>query len=488
VNGPATGGFGQALPVPGEIIAAKYEVVRVLGEGGMGVVILARHVQLGHEVAIKFMHGLARPDPTAIERFLREARAVVALSSEHVARVVDVGTLESGAPYMVMEYLAGRDFGEVLQKGGAMAIPDAVDSLLQACDAIAEAHALGIVHRDLKPSNLFVTTRRDGTRLVKVLDFGISKSTELVSGAAGNALTSSGTVMGSPGYMSPEQVRSTKSVDVRSDVWSLGVILYEFLTGVSPFVGDTIGETFARILSEPPAALRRRRPDVPATLEALIFRCLERDLGRRMPSVVELARQLVPFGSREAAITAERILRMAAPRPPTGSETVLAPGADGTAVPQRAETAPAWLQSGSAAHVAGRTRMQAWVVAAVAVVLVAAGVLGLRGAKSTTTAVDGGRAEPSASGPPAPSRAVASIEEAAPSTASPAPSLRDVVGDPRGATVAGALPESPPGAQPPPREEALPVRPKPHAPPKTRAPAVSSGATQAPASVPDFGY
>ncbi len=449
----------------------------------MGVVVLARHIQLGQQVALKFMHGLVAPDSTAVERFLREARAVVALSSEHVARVVDVGTLDSGAPFMVMEYLAGRDFGEVLQKGGAMAISDAVDSVLQACDALAEAHALGIVHRDLKPSNLFVTTRRDGTPLVKVLDFGISKSTELVSGAAGNALTSSGTVMGSPGYMSPEQVKSTKSVDPRSDVWSLGVILYEFLAGVSPFAGDTIGETFARILSEPPASLRKRRPDVPPPLEALILRCLERDLTRRVQSVGELARQLVPFGSRDAAIAAERILRVAAARPPMRSETVIAPGADGTAFPPRPDTAPAWLQSGPARHVSARTWVHALVFAAV-VVLATAGVLAFRGAKSMTSGAASARAEPSSIGSPDPSRTVASIVEAVPLQAPVRPA--EVVASP--ASEALALPSLAASAEPPVPTEALPARPKPHVPPKTHAPAISPSVTQAPVSVPDFGY
>ncbi len=487
MNGPASGGSRLALPAPGEIIAAKYEVIRVLGAGGMGVVVLARHIQLGQHVALKFMHGLVAPDSTAVERFLREARAVVALSSEHVARVVDVGTLDSGAPYMVMEYLAGRDFGEVLQEGGAMAISDAADAVLQACDALAEAHALGIVHRDLKPSNLFVTTRRDGTPLVKVLDFGISKSTELVSGAAGNGLTSSGTVMGSPGYMSPEQVRSTKSVDPRSDVWSLGVILYEFLSGVSPFAGDTIGETFARILSEPPASLRKRRPDVPPALEALILRCLQRDLARRVQSVGELARLLVPFGSRDAAVTAERILRMAAARPPMRSETVIAPGVDGTAFPPRLDTAPEWLQSGPAPRVSARTWVQALVFGA-AVVLAAAGFLAFRGAKSTTSGATSARAQPSSIDSPDPSRTVPSIAEAVPLKAPVRPAAEAVTSPAAEGLALPSLPSLTASAEPPVPAETLPARPKPHVPPKTHAPGTSPSGTQGPVSVPDFGY
>ena len=328
---PSFDSASDAIPSPGEIVASKYEVLRVLGAGGMGVVVAARHVQLAQQVAIKFMRGPAAHDPTAIERFLREARAVVALSSEHVARVLDVGTLESGAPYIVMEYLAGHDLAAILRESGPLAIRDAVDAILQACDALAEAHSLGIVHRDIKPSNLFVTARRDGSRMVKVLDFGISKSGG--AQANGDGLTSSGLVMGSPAYMSPEQARSTKSVDVRSDLWSLGVVLYELLTGVEPFGGESVGEILARVLSEAPALPRSHRPDIPVGLEAVVCRCLERDLASRVQSAAELARQLSPFASRDGARLAERIAGTPAPAEPLFPATTatLAEGTHATA-------------------------------------------------------------------------------------------------------------------------------------------------------------
>lgn len=341
------------VPAPGEMIAAKYEVERVLGVGGMGVVIAARHVHLGQRVAMKFMRGEAARDDNAVGRFLREARAAVALSSEHVARVLDVGTLESGAPYMVMEYLSGVDLAQVLRRDGPMPVSGAVDVVLQACEAIAEAHALGIVHRDLKPANLFVTSRMDGSPLVKVLDFGISKAAQVVGSQSGQSLTASGIIMGSPGYMSPEQVRSSKDVDARSDIWSVGVILYELLTGISPFVGETLGDTFAKIASENPPPIRERRPDVPAKLVATIDQCLQRRLDARIQSIGALAARLVEFAPPEAAVVAARIARVSDPR--AGSprqETLAAPSTISPKLdPRRAarsvadETGRGWLRS-----------------------------------------------------------------------------------------------------------------------------------------------
>jgi serine/threonine-protein kinase len=350
----------STVPAPGEIIAAKYEVERVLGEGGMGVVLAARHVQLGRRVAIKFMRGQAAQEASAVSRFLREARAAVALSSDHVAKVIDVGTLEKGEPYIVMEYLAGVDLGHVLRTRGPLAVPEAVSAVLQACEAIAEAHMLGIVHRDLKPSNLFMTTRRDGSQLVKVLDFGISKTVDFnTAPGAGENLTASGLLMGSPGYMSPEQLRSAKAVDGRTDIWSLGVILYELLIGEPPFTGDTLGETFARIITDDPTPIRQRRPEVPEALAAVIMKCLERGIERRIQTVGELATKLAPFASREEALSAERIARMsaagvgvvAAVESRSASNTMTAtPVRISTGDSPRAqmvETGPAWLKSGS---------------------------------------------------------------------------------------------------------------------------------------------
>ncbi len=317
------------VPAVGDIIASKYEVLQVLGAGGMGVVVAARHQQLGQRVAIKFIRGEAAHDANAVERFLREARAAVALSSEHVTRVLDVGTLETGAPYIVMEHLAGVDLAELLRRHGPMPMAEAVGTILQACEAVAEAHAMGVVHRDLKPANLFVVDGVDGTPFIKILDFGISKITD-INKPSGSTLTSSGSVMGSPAYMSPEQVRNAKAVDARSDVWSLGVILYELLAGEAPFAGETLGEVFAKIIVEAPPAVTLKRPDVPPALASTIMRCLERDLDRRTPSVAHLATDLLPFGPPDAGRSVARILRFSGVSSARGAaqpnETLLAPG------------------------------------------------------------------------------------------------------------------------------------------------------------------
>jgi len=222
----------------GQVLAEKYRVERVLGAGGMGVVVAAHHLQLELEVAIKFLRGEALMDGEAVARFQREARAAVKLKSEHVARVLDVGTLASGSPFLVMELLDGLDLGTLIESGEKIATGDAVDYVLQASEAVAEAHSLGIVHRDLKPRNLFLTTRVDGRPLVKVLDFGISKLLEGAAEGANFTLTSTTDIVGSPSYMSPEQLRSARTVDERTDIWSLGVVLFELLTAKLPFDGE----------------------------------------------------------------------------------------------------------------------------------------------------------------------------------------------------------------------------------------------------------
>ncbi|MDP9150960.1 MAG: protein kinase [Myxococcota bacterium] len=297
------------IPAPGDVIDDKYCVEEVLGAGGMGVVVAARHLQLGQRVAIKVVRSHGAADSSATGRFMREARAAAGLTSEHVVRVLDVGTLPTGTPFMVMEHLAGVDLAHVLHRDGPLAVVDAVGFVLQACEAIAEAHAQGIVHRDLKPANLFVTHRMDGSALIKVLDFGISKAA-LGAVDDGGTLTASGVVMGSPNYMSPEQVRSAKNVDARSDLWSLGVILYELLTGVCPFAGESLGDTLAKIVSEPAPPITMQRPDLPTSLAAAIHRCLQRRLDARVQSVGELASRILPFAPDEAALSVERIQRV----------------------------------------------------------------------------------------------------------------------------------------------------------------------------------
>jgi len=288
----------------GEIIGEKFRVERVLGQGGMGVVLIALHVELDQRVAIKVLNEKITSDAAAVERFVREARAAAKLRSEHVCRVSDVGRLDDGSPYIVMELLSGSDLAAVVANG-PLPVPTAIDYVLQACEALAEAHALGIVHRDLKPANLFLTRRLDGSPLVKVLDFGIAKAPAVEQ----LALTRTDTMMGSPGYMSPEQLRSARDVDARTDVWALGVILYQLMSGRVPFPATTLTELAVMIAMDPPQPL-----EVAPALRAVVFRCLEKAPDDRYPDIGELAAALVPFGDSTAAAKAGVIAKVVRPR------------------------------------------------------------------------------------------------------------------------------------------------------------------------------
>ncbi len=276
----------------GEILAGKYQVEDVLGVGGMGVVVAAKHLQLEQKVALKFLRPEAMQSKEAVERFTREARSAVRLKSEHVAKVTDVGTLDSGAPYMVMEYLDGADLSRVVEATGSITIEESVHFVLQACEAIAEAHSLGIIHRDLKPQNLFVTRRVDGQPLVKVLDFGISKTLDTQSGLS---LTRTSSIMGSPLYMSPEQMRSSKNVDQRSDIWALGVILYELLTGRVPFEAEAIPELCLKVVQDAAESPKSIRAEIPEGLSAVVLKCLEKNPSNRFANVAEFAAAIEPY-------------------------------------------------------------------------------------------------------------------------------------------------------------------------------------------------
>jgi hypothetical protein len=284
----------------GDLLAGKYRIERVLGVGGMGVVVAARHEELDQLVAIKFVRDESLANDEAVERFLRESRAAARLRSEHVARVLDVGRLDSGAPYMVMEFLEGSDLGQVLTRDGPMAVELAVALMLQVCEAVAEAHAAGIVHRDLKPENLFLTRTVGGSPKMKVLDFGVSKSTSLTKDGKG-ALTRTRAILGSPLYMAPEQMRSSRDVDVRIDVWALGVVLFELLTLRSPFEAETMPELCLKVVGEPPLSMAELRPDLPPAIVAVIERCLEKDREKRFANAAELAMALEPFAPFRAS-------------------------------------------------------------------------------------------------------------------------------------------------------------------------------------------
>lgn len=297
---------------PGQMLAEKYRVERVLGAGGMGVVVAARHVQLNILVAIKFLlpHVLTNRD--AVARFAREARAAVRIKSEHVARVSDVGTLENGAPFMVMEYLEGTDLASYLRSRQRLSVDRALHFVLQACQAIAEAHQLGIVHRDLKPANLFLTRAADGSDVVKVLDFGISKNIDPDASHGTASMTTAAGALGSPTYMSPEQLTEAGQVDERTDIWALGIILFEFLTGTPPFRADNLPKLFLAILHQKPPSPATLRPDLPPALVAVILRCLEKDRKKRFANIDEFATALGEVAPARARLSIERIARLAA--------------------------------------------------------------------------------------------------------------------------------------------------------------------------------
>jgi len=339
----------------------------------MGVVVAAHHIELDERVAIKFLLPETLGNPDAVARFAREARAAVKIKSEHVAKVTDVGKLDNGAPYMVMEYLEGGDLSTWLTQRGPLPVEQAVEFILQACEAIAEAHALGIVHRDLKPANLFVIRRPDGGLSVKVLDFGISKMASVGGPGGAGAMTRTSALMGSPLYMSPEQMQSSRDVDARGDVWALGVILYELITGATPFTGDSMPELVLQIMSAAPPPMSANASAIPAELEATIVRCLDKDRGKRFQTVGELAVALLPFGPKRSKVSVERISGVMRAAGLGGTGLALPPSSDATAPPPRgAGTAASWGRTAPG----GERRTAPVVIAAV----VAALGIGLGGA------------------------------------------------------------------------------------------------------------
>jgi eukaryotic-like serine/threonine-protein kinase len=297
------------LPVAvGQIIAKKYRVDRVIGQGGMGIVVAGFYLELEQPVAIKFLLSETGLQSEGAERFRREARAAAKIRSEHVARVFDIGLFEERVPYMVMELLRGHDLEQEIESRGPLPIGEAVGYLLQAIDAVAEAHSVGIVHRDLKPTNLFLAERADGSRIIKVLDFGISKS--LGAGRPPEvALTRTAAFVGSPLYMSPEQMRSARDVDARTDVWSLGAILYIMLTGQLPHPGQSLPEVCLAVMNSSPRPLKDFLHDAPEELDHILTKCLAKDLTHRYSSVAELAERLLPFAP-EWHLVVERSARL----------------------------------------------------------------------------------------------------------------------------------------------------------------------------------
>lgn len=493
----------------GELLAGKYRVEQVLGAGGMGYVVAAMHEQLGQRVAVKLLVPELCENEDSVMRFLREARAAVKIHSEHVARVIDVGELTNGSPYMVMEFLNGRDLADELdQPGDVLPVEVAIDYVLQASEAVAEAHSLGVIHRDLKPANLFLTHRPDGSPLVKVLDFGISKAINIDDNALEPApsLTATHSLLGSPAYMSPEQIRRPKSVDTRTDIWSLGSILYELLTKDPPFNADSPLALLAAVVSDPLPSVRDKRPDVSLDLEAVIAKCLEKNPDNRYQTVAELADALAPFAPRSqpsisrisGILRATSLRPPAADKSPSSDRTLQSPGTPISEQPTEElkvkviTPAPAarstkntntdWVATPS--MVASRRRTAVVTLAALGAAVVGIVVLWLRPGPATTEATpDPSTVKVTTRGAPsleAPARSAAAAPlglEAlpAPSAAAPAPSVSAAasagvatpvpVGAPKNGTKVPAKAAVPPAAAPAPAAPA-PVAPAAPAPPK----------------------
>jgi eukaryotic-like serine/threonine-protein kinase len=339
----------------------------------MGLVFAARHLALDERVAIKVLAPAASGHQDALARLQREARILARVRNEHVVRVIDLGQLEDGAPFMVMEHLTGRDLGSLLEEHGRLEVETAVSYILQALIALAAAHANGVVHRDLKPENLFCTRGQDGGELIKVLDFGISRLERSEQGTASASMTGPSAVMGTPLYMSPEQLRDPRAVDARSDIWSIGVVLYELVTGVAPFSGASLGDIAVKIATQPPPPLAFVDPSIASPLEDVLSRCLQKERDERFANVAQLARALEPFGPAGCGRLAERVERLAAEPPvclPSDDNSSLPPGSTpGTVlVPHR--VAPTNPQTPPAAAPAPQRPRRAQVLLALAGLIV----------------------------------------------------------------------------------------------------------------------
>jgi serine/threonine-protein kinase len=296
-----------AYPQAGEVIDGKYQIEKMLGEGGMGAVAKAIHLLRRAPVALKFMSPHFVAFPGAVDRFLNEGVAASQIVSDHVVQVYDLGKLPSGAPYMVMEYLEGKDLAELLQQEGRPGLPvdRAIHFVLQILRGLQNAHSAGIVHRDLKPSNAFIVTK-DGERdFVKLLDFGISK----VQQPGGGSLTQTGSALGTPLYMSPEQARSPKDVDARSDIYSVAVMLYELLTGRTPFFSESgeFTEILFKLFTADPPNIKEYRPDLPDGLAEAVHHAMARDRDQRTPSALALAEALAPYAGPQSDAVLQRI-------------------------------------------------------------------------------------------------------------------------------------------------------------------------------------
>ena len=429
-------------PREGDVLAGKFRIERVLGVGGMGMVVSAMHLHLDERVAIKFLLPEALANAEAVARFGREARAAVKIKSEHVARVTDVGALETGAPYMVMELLRGQDLSQLLRDHGALPVPVAVQYVLQGCEALAEAHAIGIVHRDLKPANLFLTTRADGSPCIKVLDFGISKVANKSGSGSDMGMTRTQSIMGSPLYMSPEQMASARDVDQRSDIWAVGTVLYELVTGRVPFEAETMPQLCTLILHQDPPSPRSIRADVPEGLDQAIMHCLRKDRNQRYANVAMLAADLAVFSPDVGPRSAERISRVLSS---SGMSSTALASSNMSALTAGSATGAAWGTTQTA-----RGSRAVWFGL---LGIVAAAVVGLVLWKATSNHP---AATPDVSAAAAVSKPPSEPPTAAPPPTPPLVAAPTGAAGPTGAVASSSAAPQPAGGKPPPH--AVPVK------------------------------
>ncbi|HEY2513584.1 MAG TPA: protein kinase, partial [Polyangiaceae bacterium] len=481
------GGELPSEPQIGEVLDGKYRIERVVGRGAMAVVLQATHLQLEDQVAIKVLLPQLAVDREFVDRFLREGRMATKIRGEHVVRVFDVGVSQE-RPYMVMELLSGSDLDRVVETSGPLSPVAAVGYILQACEAIAEAHVAGIVHRDLKPANLFLTRRPDGSDCVKVLDFGISKVMRLADDTSLQG-TQPSTLMGSPHYMSPEQLISARDVDPRADIWALGAILYELIVGKPPFDAPTIAALSATVLRDPAPPLHALRPDVPAAVDGAVARCLEKEPAKRFANVGELAWALSSV-SEEAAGSAARIgrvleggtVKMGLPATPSsgvsGPVPVVAQVASPHAPPARAKEVLAESER-EPVLASGRGRMAGYAVAGLL-------ILGAIGAIANVVHKDEAeRAAAEKEAASASASAAAPVSSSIPSVPPPAPSASVAIAAPTAAPQPSPTPSAPVASTTPTHAKG---EGRPAARPPARRPSHRPGRPPAPhdAPLPDF--
>jgi serine/threonine protein kinase len=363
------------LLAPSGLVAGKYRLVRLIGRGGMGAVWEAMHTSLGTRVAVKFIDAEYADSPEARGRFENEARAAAKLRSRHVVEIYDHGLTEDGRPFIVMEYLEGEGLDKRLDRLGRLPAKESARIILQVCRALTKAHALGIVHRDLKPENVFlVWDDEEGTDRVKVLDFGIAKFTDASLGSFSSTRT--GSVLGTPHYMSPEQARGLKNLDVRSDLWSVAVLAYRCIVGALPFEGEAVGDVLVKVCTAPIPVPSELASDLPAGFDAWIGKALRRDPAERFSSASELAESLAAvcgLSARSTSVQHDFLGTAVGTTGPHAQFRIAASVSTGSGLALPTGTAPVESSPGAPHETpwaTARSRIGAWVAAGVLALIV----------------------------------------------------------------------------------------------------------------------